>query len=83
MFGEIDEHDEGECDADVGLALDRCADELDQGVAPQPGFLKDRAGTNRPVRWGCRRRSRRQPFSAGAVVLHSLKFFIVWHLGED
>jgi hypothetical protein len=31
VFGEIDEHDEGECDADVGLALDRCADELDKG----------------------------------------------------
>ena len=52
MFGKIDEHDEGECEGVVGLAMGRCADEVDKCSAPQPGFLKNGAGRNRPVRLG-------------------------------
>jgi hypothetical protein len=38
MFWEIAEHDEGERDGVVGLALGRCVDELDKGSAPSQGF---------------------------------------------
>jgi len=48
MFWEIAEHDEGERDGVVGLAMGRCADEVDKASAPQPGFLKNGAGRNRP-----------------------------------
>ena len=73
MYGKIAEHDEGEHDAVFGLALGRCADELDKGGAPQPGFLKARTGRNWPVWWGAGR-SRRLPFSVGDAVLQSLLF---------
>jgi hypothetical protein len=46
MFGEIAEHDEGECGAVVGLVLGRCADELDKAMLPSRGFKRTvRAGT--------------------------------------